>query len=339
MRTIKIDGTKAGYARLKTLDKIGDYGLELPDAATAPFTVMWDVAKSAPVVCLDRLPIAEVNPALLTMKIHDEYPERFDHALLRAVRNAVSVTDQLAKILKAGDKPKATLLQHDHEDFQVQMSPSDFARAVIGAETIDSRVRLMLSTPTTVGIEIDLGNTSSSAYFTRRGDVMIYDHRGYQQYFFKEAPFKALLEKGQRAWAEKFAPGGIRVALESIPNITEVDAEAINTLHEEQRRADVLISQSPSVEVGPLSMTGWGRDLRYQGLIIARRDNEYRYIVPQGSGLDDQEDRAAMRRACDVMQLMWKAAAMGAKIENFPKVDAEKIAALIEATDFRYDFG
>lgn len=344
MRRVKIEGTKAGYARLKTLDQLGDYGLILPPQATAPFNVVWDASTGMAAVCLGRTPIAHVDlsEAAPVMVIRDKYPREHDNVLARAFRNAASMTDQLAKLMKAEGTHKGGLFTTTFERFDVQMDRKRFTQAMLGAEILDPRLRLSnRETGGNIEITVTIGKSNHHIKFAGHRDIMQCKNAGsWSAYHPKESSFTHLLERGARLWDSKMNPERLAADIDTLPDLSGVDRLVIMKTFLRQNELGNLPQPDAVLKCGRLSMSGSNAnhvgDMRFEGLrIFSQQDGTTLLDASNLCGLSDPQ---RIKTVYTDMSMMWKAQCLGLTAQDFPVFDPEVVVKMIEETDLGYDF-
>ncbi len=144
MRQLELDGTKARYERLKLLPQAETFGVEISDEMTAPFHVRWDEPRRACGVFLESTLVAKVDAGAMKIFIREGYPERFDHAILRAVRNAADAADEIGKRQRSEGKEKSSetgLFTRTSVGFRPEIQDEEtFHRAALGLESLNRKL-------------------------------------------------------------------------------------------------------------------------------------------------------------------------------------------------------
>lgn len=348
MREIEIEGTKAGYARLKTMGQLHEYGLQLTPEATAPFQVRWDPAVDAACVCLNQTRIAEVNISGPKPILHiiDAYPAAHDSVLIRALRNAASMTDHMAKLAKAEGKSRGPLFTTTRDQITVPMDGPTFHKAMLGAEIVDPRLRISTLAHVRPCYQIiaHAGKIQHKFEFEHVDGVMVSRPVHYATYAMKAEPFLALLAKGLRIWESRFSADALTASLRGAPAINTINVGQIETSYDLLSRGDgTFVDPHTVTRVGEMTFTrntqkqGYGEELelRFRDLRVMTEHHSRKADLPDGYARDHKDLLAGAFKA---MSVMWKAEAMGHKLEDYPAFDVAVVEKMIEDTHFGYDF-
>lgn len=342
MRDIAIDGTVTAFRRLRKIDQIADYGLELTPEDTAPFVLSWDPVNKVPSVRLGRTPVARLNldGAAPRVMISNAYPEKHDAVILRAFRNAVSLTDRMEKMRQAQKDVKESLLTATFEPFEITLPRERLHQAILGAEMVDSRVQLFRPVVdryrqrSSLIINLKSGNNTQSMDFQSVEGVVTPQNN--RIYYPRKDAVLSLLDRGLAVWDTHFSVERLHSALSALPDLSEVDMPEINAQYAFHLHAKTLHTKTPTIKIQNLVLMG---DHFYKSIFFEKfriMNIEHGNETMSVANIVDLPDPQLLDAARKTMDLMWKAKALGADVTDFPKISTEKIDDLLENIDFGY---
>lgn len=345
MRTIAIEGATAAYKRLRNLDEIAEYGLDLPEQDTAPFRVSWDIFKNAPGVFLNRTRVAHLDfsrstPRLMIVKA---YPEVYDHVLIRALRNAVAVTDQMHKMKKSESGPKNSLLTTTFEDFEITLSVDRLHQAILGAERVDPRFQLLAplkkhawKTTPTLKITLDFGTTTTDVFLVQdKGVIKTENNYGTSRHLRKDKVL-SLLEQGLEFWDAHFSAEALHTALLSPPDLSACNIWQIEDEYKARITPKPTNMKDSALSFGPFVFCADERNkhMFFDGFRIMTVS--YDDVKIDITKIVDMPDPALLETMMKALTLAWKAKILGGELADFPRITTENMTNLIENTDFGY---
>lgn len=345
MRTIAIEGSIAGYERLKKLDKLAEFGLELPPEATAPFQILWDPARKVPAVCLNRTPVARLNfqQSAPRLSILAGYPHMYDHAIFRALRNAVSVCDRMEKMRKALKDVKPSLVTMTFEDFEINMTPQRFNQAILGAHAVDSRVTLKVpfsvnaQNNDTAVVHINPGNHQM---WFRREDAFIKPvnrNLNFNIGCLRKDAFMPLIYEGAATWDARLNAETLTAALNERPDLSAINVDEIDTQYKHHSDHRTLKNEDTTFVHKDLRLV----KEKYIGHLYCKEI----HVLSMQRGEATFDIRTALDipqlkilvKSFEAMEMGWKAQALGGRLSDFPKLSKDLIAEVMDTIDFGYD--
>lgn len=343
MRTLPLEGPRARYDRIKLLTLAEDFGKELLPDATAPFAVRWDAQRRRLSLLLDETLVAEVKVRDEggVLDIRDVYPERFDFALLRAVRNVADMTDEVGKLKRAVDKEKSGetgLFTRTPVAFATRIQDWDVMhKALRGAEALNKKLCVQMYTPEDLddyfSIYAHFGRARHrfNIRCTQNGlRVTIYDETGYG---LREETLNDLLDAGLALYDERMTPERLEAACRKlIAETGDVDAE---TIHADYHSVDKTRNEEAALKVGPFTTfkRGYWPQHRFNGVRFAQQTIRPLECLPAGVIVDQD----LVEDAAKNLTMRWEALAIGKRISDYPLLTEALISARIENTDFGYD--
>lgn len=345
MRTLELHGPKARYERIRLLDKAADYGFALDPQRTAPFTVAWNLAEQVPEVRLRHTVLASVDTRYQPprLQIRDVVPQDCDAAILRALRNAADLGDEIGRIQRGEKAQKRTpagamfLPMAEARKFTLDgYGPEDIAKSLYGATALceDTRVlsalqRKGFSHPVRFALKRNRGSVVVT--LTEEKGVLTYTPQNYPIYHPNPEVLIPLLEKGRAHWDRHMHAARIEAACRDLIAQTRLDTETVDTAHRYARARKELVYDAVAT-FGPFRMSdagtvhrGLGR-LRYHGVVLTED-------CARLAGLDLPllvEANAAM---------MWRtrAAELGRTPDDFPVIDPDALRDAVAEVDFGYE--
>lgn len=346
-RQIPLDGPKARYQRIKQLSEAADYGLELTEHATAPFTVRWDPLIDKPTVCLRQTRLATVECDAIadapTLRVRPGYPEEHDAVLLRALRNAADVADEVGRRQRAAAKEKASgksapLLTRTRTEFTVRMGYADLAKALWGAESLDPKLRPEVRGQGGFTLEAYSGNTCHTFPFVPVEDGFRVAHAGYASFFLKEDVFLGRLEQGRAAWDARFDADLLKADIDLLMRAGRVDKFTIESSYEAALRKErVDISVTARFRGFSMLYRGGNLDLHHAGIRVADTPPHDKKGTSLWGGMLSPEFTKELSEARKMMEAHWRAAAIGHRAEDYPVLRDGLIAQEVSRVDFGYD--
>lgn len=343
MRTVPLTGTKARFARLTMMDGLAERGLT-PDAAlTAPFTMA--VQNGRAVILLDQARVAIVDPAGPHLLVREQYPERFDHALIRAVRNVSELVEEMNKAIKEESGAFSRLITKERAtEIRVRMSPADMGKALLGMEAMEPRLSVFQEPQMGYGVRVKVNKTSAGFSLKHRGEeyTLIQDRYSDYQTYFRDGAFQEAVEHGRRLWDERFSDADFMTDLAAVAPAGDVDKFTVNTVFEERLAAGGFAA-FPASEEGRFSVTPdfrpdgefLGSAIRYRGLRL-RGDAQDAASVSIFDRLYP-EAREHARSSFIALRTRWKARMSGIDLTRTPRLTEDLLTKRIESTDFGYD--
>lgn len=348
MRIIPLDGPKARYERIRLLDEAADYGLTLDPQATAPFTVRWNALRKQAEICIQHTVLAFVNAryASPSLEIRDAYPEDQDNALLRAIRNAANLADQVGCLQRANARlnrieprkisPDALLVKaRDARAFSLDIGRTDIIKAAYGAMTLPdvSTQSVMMFGRRNERLRIVVLNGDDDISF----DLM--HHQGTFRYEPKtwpalqptQAGLLRFLDAGRAAWDRKADPNAFSVAARALMSGPTFDEYTLTTTWRVAHDRKQTIQNATAMQ-GPFTMqnaefAASGSDqLRFNGILMTEESTNL-MGVPE----------AERQQVDDLMLHHTRAAELGLSLGDFPAINPTKVRELVEETDFGYD--
>lgn len=343
MRVVDIEGTKAQYLRVSLLRKAKDYGQNLTPGATAPFTVRWCDVRKAAGVFLDEtlLAVVDTEEEQPKLVVNDSYPERYDFALKRALRNAVEVCDAIGKMKRTENRQekKRPLCIKNAVMFRVEGTIDDVRASVLGLQKDLPDLRFV-------------DDKDGESLFYAQGYyafVRLFQEDGFVRMQpdpdgsgFDETAMRAALIRGKRVW-EAFSPQEFVNDVRALMSEPEFDEERIWELARNaslpEHTAHLTEYRSLSYKDGSLSIMSRGIPvidrLFFEGQPPQPPQTSPRMIARFAE--DGVEwDAQAFLKAARIMAARHEAEKMGLDTRRFPKPTEALITKLIEETDFGY---
>lgn len=345
-REIQLDGSVAGYERLALLPEAADYGMELDAADTAPFTVAWNSVRKTCEIRIRGTVIAQVDPNDRILRVRDEYPERLDPALHRALNNAVSLTDRLGKVMRELRKSgQIGMVGKEPAPFVVEIENP--MHAILGAECVDPNYDVFIHNRGDLAVRYKTGNNVLNVQTEIDGNRITVSRHNYNTMGVKERSFTNLLNRGAAAWQARYNEQrivGDAHDLAADAQARPIDRESVEREIRARWGVDDLTFKerilNTQVDFGTVEVKMYrgyqsaplACDIFHNGLRVGRVTADpvcadvtapFRH-VPHIEG--------AMIR----MQEMWMCQVLNRAPEDFPKFDAEDVARLVEDVDMGY---
>lgn len=247
MRIVQLPGPKARYARLTMMDKLPERGLAPDAATTSPFTLAVQNGKA--VILIDQTRVAVVDAAGPHLIVREQYPERFDPALIRAVRAVSELVEEMNGSLKEEAGTMARLITKERpQDFRIAASPEEMGKALLALEVMEPRITASREGETDLLLRIRVNKTFSQASVKRHGDEYEVTQNRYAEYstYLREEAFRAAFERGTRIWEERFCEERFLANLAGVAPLGDVDKFTVNTIFEEGSAPAALRPREPS---------------------------------------------------------------------------------------------
>lgn len=362
MRILPLEGSKAQYERLKLLGSSNTYGMVLDPEETQPFLVQWFPLMNRALITYRQTQVASINAADSELHIRDGFPEECDFALLRALRNAVTLTDEIGRLQREEKgKTKSVLTNQGHEVFRLSgWSPETLFRAIYGMTGKNSHLIPQAFVPGNelpgqLSLRIRSGVVKLSTYaeFAMRSTSQVTFHKdgadlecrpsGYATYHLKGEAFQELLQAGLAHWDATMTEAAVTAACQKLVSSTHADKQTINGHWDFVRSADKGKSIKLDVVASSGGLTGNVEgDFRYRGILLGTPDTvrsqhgEPKFVATPAAlhiGVNPDLLKAAMQ----AMSLRVRAAMMGRTVEDYPTVKARDMRDLIDSIDYGYD--
>lgn len=348
MRILPLDGPRARYERIRLLEEAADYGLRLDPQATAPFTVRWNSSRKLAEVCVRHTVLAYVNVLYASPRLHvrDAYPEDQDNALLRAIRNAADLADQIGRLQRANARlnrvepqkiaPDALLVKaRDATEFSLDLGRSDITKAAYGAMTlpdVSTRSVTMLGRRNErLRIVVSNGDDDVSFDLMHHQGTFRYEPKTWPALQPTRAGLLRFLDAGRAAWDCKADPKAFSVAARALISGPTFDEDTLTTTWRVAHDRKQTVQNATATQ-GPFTMqhakfASSGSDqLRFKGILMTEESTKL-------MGVPETE-----REQVDNLMLHYtRAAELGLSLEDFPAINPMKIRQMVEGTDFGYD--
>lgn len=344
MRFIPLDQPKARYERIKLIDQAETYGQELDPHATAPFTVRWNAPTRSPGVFIDDTCVAHVSFDQKTpmLRVREGCPEKFDFALLRALRNTMDVTDTIGKMQRAEAREKKGdegLFTRTTTAFRPEIQDADdMHKALLGLETLDKRIGCHVFTnkahiPDQFYITASFGRQGHAFNVYIRPDGLVSDDAN-SAYGFRESSLNAALREGLSIFNERMIPARLeeacRALISSSAPIDETSLQAEYGATPLDKRNQTVITRSGGLSSVQKFRSTWHR---FQGIRFAQGINFEGTDLPPSFAVD----KDLIKRAGTIMNLRWQAATLGKDIKDYPLLTEDLLESRMADIDFGYD--
>lgn len=341
MRILEIDETKARIERLRFYHEAEDYGQDADPKLTAPFSIGTEIGGVGAAIFIDSTQVATFDlrdsPKLV---LRDAYPTRFDGAILRAIRNAADVCDEIGKIKRAEAKEKggsSGLFTKTPEIFQPRLQSADMLKkALIGATALNQKITFTWenASPTTPEGFLLWGNAGKTSHLHRvqvsQDGVFTYSGRQHQTYGLRAEEFNRLMDEGLKVFEARFEPQAFTTACEEIVAASQgFDVETITRAYAQTDRDEAahVVSRFGLMSTRQI---GYFTQHRYHGMLFS---GGHDHII---CTLYPDLDRHLVDATVHVMDCRMKAAVMGRTIEDFPMLSDALIQSRVEAVDCGY---
>lgn len=356
-RHLDIPDTRAAYARLSLLPRAAEFGLELDPADTAPFTVRWNAAQRRPEILFRETLVAyledywdrEPDVMRTVMCVRTEFPADKDFALLRAVANAVALTDQIGRMEREEKARK--------KKGYVTMNGTNFLAAVpggmttlIGARAEERDFTFSPHSQTPGLYHASLRHGKGSIAFTieeRPGEGLYVQKEGYVSIGPKAEEMTDLLHRGAARWARSFDPAGFRDVLSQACALPEVDRASVMMAFQygdapQDRFAPVRIGAEGT---GLVLSKNQDFDLFHNGLWVGQcyfnywGGNEgFEFRTPRATPWVEAASAELIDAATQKMGILMILNGLGRTAADYPVLDTAALQAAVEETDFGYGF-
>lgn len=338
-REIKIEGTAASYARIALLDIADDLGMALDATTTAPFNVSWNPHLKRGEIRIKNTLVADVDADWSVLRVRDDYPQKFDHVLLRALRNTVAFTDQLGKLHRALKKTgDIGFVGRDTPNFI--MGANEPMQALLGAEQCTPNLTFVDYENDTVKMRYANGN--AMVYFNIRiaGTEMHVMRSEYTTLGPKEDAFQKMIQRGETAWRNHYDGAVFRQDLHDAMATPQIDAYSVLRAFKEKRQTDDPDFNAQlriSFKFGSLEyrhVDFYNQEVGevfHNGIKVARLENDQCIPMPPFAEHPD------MGRGLSNLRDLWRCQVLDRDPKSFPLFSEDSLKDLVEKTDFGYD--
>lgn len=341
MRVIDIEEPRARVERLKFFHEAEAYGQDVAPQLTAPFSIGKDPSSIFPAIFLDSTLIAVCNLAdTPKLWIRDEYPERYDAALLRAIRNAADVCDEIGRIKRAEAKDKggaSGLFTKTPQAFRPRIqNKKTLHKALLGASVLNQKLRLTWFNAAAhwgdhFMITSVAGKTKYNYNLSVGADGSITYIPDAQPFGLREDVFNTLMDAGLELFETRFNPDTFSEACRNlIETSAAVDTRSIQDAFRAYEHEDISTVVS-RYGVFSSKRSDYVTSHRYQGITFAA--GSHADICMLYPDLDAEVVRAVI----PILDDRWQIAVLGKSPEDFPPLTEALITDRVESTDFGYN--
>lgn len=331
MRRLKLEGSKAMYTRLLRVNDLGKHDLEVDPSYTAPFTVR--NKQDRVLIMLEDTLVAVLDPTGPELNIRDQYPEEYDRALLRALRNVSGFVEEMNRIERDGVKNKTALLAREYRN-------SDFSFDFKGNidEALDDRITVSKYDGKSRKLEIKHGNSSVNLVISKVNDDYRVKRIFSSSYMIKKEVIEQILVSGQQFWNENFNTNEMINATTTLRKLENVDKFTITDEFEIfLKQPYEILKNMPLLHDGhftvrPAFVRGLcvGADALYKGILVTSP-------VPCLFDEVDSDTGALIKEQTEDLRLRWKAKVCGLDVNRMPQLSKEGLLDTLEKQDFGYD--
>lgn len=345
MRTVALNGPKARYARLTMMARLAERGLLPAPSSTAPFSLAVEDGKV--VILMDRSRIAVVDPSGPSLIIRDEYPVRFDYALIRAVRAVSEMVEEMNRRIKEERGFSSGLITRTlSPHFRIYLGRDEMAKGLIALESMEPRIVAKNEGEDDFSLSVRINEQFAHVRIVNQDGhyVVINDRRAPYKTFLAEGPFRTAIERGVQIWEERFSADEFGREIGLIRPLGDVDLFTVNTVFSEELRAGRVKVHHELIE-GKFSVTA---DMSGDGSPsgIACRYRGFRICTVNDAGVSDGSD--AFRCVCPELyqqsmkaamslNTRWMAEAAGIDLTSVPLISKKLISDKLEKMDLGYE--
>lgn len=341
MRVIDIDEPRARIERLRLFHEAEAYGQDVNPQLTAPFSIGKDPSSIFPAVFLDSTLVAVCNltntPKLW---IRDEYPERYDTALLRAIRNAADVCDEIGRIKRAEAKDKggaSGLFTKTPQAFRPRLQDKKtLHKALLGASVLNQKLRLTwFNAAARCGERFMITSVAGKTKYNYNLSVGTEGCITYipdaHPFGLREDVFNTLMDAGLELFETRFDPDDFSEACRNlIKTSAAVDTRSIQDAFRAYEHEDVSTVVS-RCGVFSSKRADYVTNHRYQGITFATGSHaDICMLYPD-------LDAKVIRSAIPILDNRWQIEVLGKSPEDFPPLTEALITERVESTDFGYN--
>lgn len=352
-RYVKLEGKDAGYKRLSLIGEAEQYGVDIPDTATAPFNIMWDHNLNTAFVCFGKTRVARLihtdkldffmlrrdnpdvagNPGFYLM-LRQEFPKKHKDLLIRAIDNMVEYTDEIGKIKRSVEREnKGTgknLTTRTPTDYTVAMSRDEFIRACFGAELIERKMFLQKISTNLVEVGTRIISSSDGTFKPfAQGMTKTYGD-------LNEEAFIPLLERGKKIWGERITTEDLIKSMDEVLALPDMDHKSIDETFWAAMEADNLENPNKKASIGKMTAVVKGNEagLYLNGIrVYADIGLDQDFLNDSFGEAVDLDRLRVVHRNMTSMVMLGK---LGHEPSDYPMLTEELIKQKIDDADFGY---
>lgn len=345
-RQLAVDGTKAGFDRIRLLDQATDYGVAWGPEFTAPFRVVW--RDNQPQIFLGHTFVAAMETQLGQLWIRDAYPAEFDAPLVRALRNAVTCADRIGKMIRAekvqakDDVADTGLLTKEVTRFPLEIqNTKDLREALLGLPLVSSKMSGTLSHTRvnrqicrSVVLRVRRGNTRHTF---RIGDDNSVGADEYLTYGLHKSRIDALLAEGLAAFRARHDVARWSDDLHRLSNLPAIDNESVFEDFKHVNKKDPLPTYAYGCVRG--SSHDFNMHATVNGVPVGQHSLTQAFeFETHPLFLDEHLPPANLiSTGMGAFFMRFKINAMGRVADDYPALSRDLIAQRVQDTDFGYD--